>query len=85
MAVIPRESGYPVRRGLTDQSPTLWNTGSPAFARDDIGANGNQPKPDVPLWLAFEPSRKSRLLMKAAERGPVPTRHVLLQCRLESL
>ena len=30
-----RESGYPVRRGLSISSLLLWNTGSPAFAGDD--------------------------------------------------
>ena len=33
--VIPRESGYPVRRTLSIDHGRLWNTGSPAFAGDD--------------------------------------------------
>jgi hypothetical protein len=35
LAVIPGESGYPVRRSLSIQSQLRWNTGSFAFAGDD--------------------------------------------------
>src|SRR5260370_37260746 len=35
-AVILRgKAEYPVRCGIAAPSPTLWNTGSPAFAGDD--------------------------------------------------
>src|SRR5437879_8868444 len=38
-AVISRESGDPLRRGLSHDR--LWNTGSPAFAGDDGGGDGS--------------------------------------------
>jgi hypothetical protein len=52
--VIPRESGakagYPVRRGLSINFYRLWNTGSPAFAGDEVG-RGGRPSAIGPLGL----------------------------------
>ena len=37
----PAQAGHPVRRSLTMNHCHLWNTGSPAFAGDDSGEEGD--------------------------------------------
>jgi sec-independent protein translocase protein TatC len=65
LAVIPRESGYPVQRGLSFHHRCLWNTGSPAFAGDDPCGTGGAPSSGrFRIFLPCTTSKRSATIPK---------------------
>src|SRR5258706_4091166 len=78
-----RESGYPVRRGLSIPSSALWNTGSSAFADDDgrsycPASRTSQPDSLHPLEPHALPVREPCRDVAAAETR-LALRHLFLR------